>query len=279
VHSCRDASRRLAQNSGHDGTATGALTERPPADGNASPVGELALFTLADFARAHSGNAAAGLERGHFSRPWLSRHRPLLHAKCSDCRHAVAAVVLVFPRTERADVCVFDREGIPGVWFYSLDCNRCWAVIGARLLGTLPYFLAEMSARRGEWIDYSCRRRGSSESARFRYRASGPNEETVVDSLEFFLLERYYLFAFRRKRGTLLRAQVTHAPYQFRAVDLAQFSTVPAQFNGFSEISRAPDHICVVDGFDINVFRQEKVRAGNAGKSTNAKASSVHLRS
>jgi uncharacterized protein YqjF (DUF2071 family) len=174
---------------------------------------------------------------------------------------------------------VFDREGIPGVWFYSLDCNRCWAVIGARLLGTLPYFLAEMSARRGEWTDYSCRRRGSSESARFRYRASGPNEETVVDSLEFFLLERYYLFAFRRKRGTLLRAQVTHAPYQFRAVDLAQFSTVPAQFNGFSEISRAPDHICVVDGFDINVFRQEKVRAGNAGKSTNAKASSVHLRS
>src|SRR5437868_2527421 len=27
---------------------------------------------------------------------------------------------------------VFDRNGVPGVWFYSLDCNQPLAVIGAR---------------------------------------------------------------------------------------------------------------------------------------------------
>src|SRR5437763_5271452 len=54
---------------------------------------------------------------------------------------------------------VFDPNGTPGVWFYSLDCNQPLAVIAARALTGLEYRNAEMSAMTGEFIDYTCRRR------------------------------------------------------------------------------------------------------------------------
>lgn len=154
---------------------------------------------------------------------------------------------------------VFDGAGTPGIWFYSLDCNRTWAVIGARWFAALPYFFARMNAVRGEWVDYACRRRRSSETACFRYRPNGPAKEAVPDSIEFFVLERYYLFAYRQRTASLFRGQIAHAPYQFRSVDLQRFSTIPAQLDGFGEISDAPHHACVVDGFDVKVFGQEKV--------------------
>jgi uncharacterized protein YqjF (DUF2071 family) len=43
---------------------------------------------------------------------------------------------------------VHDREGHPGVWFYSLDCNQPLAVALARRFFHLPYFNARMRARR-----------------------------------------------------------------------------------------------------------------------------------
>jgi uncharacterized protein len=154
---------------------------------------------------------------------------------------------------------VFDRDGIPGIWFYSLDCNRAWAALGARVLGALPYFRAQMSARCDEWVEYASRRHGTPQIARFRYRATGQNHDPPPESLEFFLLERYYLFAYRRATRSLLRAQVAHAPYRFRRVDVAEWSAIPAHLDGFTELQRAPDHVCVVDGFDVNIFAQERV--------------------
>ena len=154
---------------------------------------------------------------------------------------------------------VCDAAGTPGVWFYSLDCNRTWAVVGACVLAALPYYAAQMRAQRGDWIEYSSRRRGSSEIARFRYRAAGENRLVAPESLECFLLERYYLFAYRRKKSSLMRLQVGHAPYRFRSADVAEFSALPAQLDGFSEISRPPEHECVVDGFDVNIFAHEQV--------------------
>lgn len=153
---------------------------------------------------------------------------------------------------------VFDRDGVPGVWFYSLDCDRAWAALGARVLGALPYFLARMNAKRGEWIEYSCRRRGTAGIARFRYCAGGASRETTPESLEFFLLERYYLFAYRRATGSLLRAQVAHTPYRFRDIDLTEWSAIPVQLARFKEIVSGPDHLCVADDLDVKIFAPER---------------------
>ena len=159
----------------------------------------------------------------------------------------------------------FDRDGVPGVWFYSLDCNRRWAVLGARVVVGLPYFAAAMKAQRDEWINYSCRRRGSGQTANYRYRPSGKAQDCAVDSLEFFLLERYYLFA-RRSSGALSRAQVGHTPYRHRPVDVAEYSTIPAQLDGFTDLSGEPVHKCFVDGFEVNVFAQEMIEGVSSGQ-------------
>lgn len=152
---------------------------------------------------------------------------------------------------------VYDRDGVPGVWFYSLDCNQPVAVIVARVMTGLPYMHASMSARQGRLLDYTCRRRGSRETARYRYRAMGEAREAAPESLEFFLLERYYLFS--QRSGALVRAQVTHVPYRFREAEVEECSTLPVQMDGFPEVSVAPVHVCAVDGFDVRTYGIEKI--------------------
>jgi uncharacterized protein YqjF (DUF2071 family) len=132
-------------------------------------------------------------------------------------------------------------------------------VLGARVLTGLYYFLADMTGRRNNEISFTSRRRGTPLTATYRYRALGPERETGPNSLEFFLLERYYLFAYRREKGTLLRGQVSHEPYRYRDVELAELSTIPAQLDGFDKLADWPDHVCAVDGIDVRVFGQEKV--------------------
>jgi uncharacterized protein len=154
---------------------------------------------------------------------------------------------------------VFDSSGAPGIWFYSLDCNRLVPALLARFFGGLPYCLASMNAVRGERIDYYSRRRGTSDPARYQYRPAGPDHETAAESLEFFVLERYYFFAYRHRRRRLLRAQVSHLPYRFHDVEMIRWSTTPAELAGFSDLAESPDHVCFADGFDVEIFAQEKL--------------------
>jgi uncharacterized protein len=153
---------------------------------------------------------------------------------------------------------VFDREGIPGIWFYSLDCNQSLAVVGARMLTGLSYFHAEMQAASGEFIYYSCRRNGAGQPAQYRYRGLGAAREADPASLEFFLLERYYLFAIRA--GSLIRGQVSHVPYQFRDAETPVTSALPAHWDGFTELNGPAMHQCFVDGLHVRVFGTREVR-------------------
>src|SRR5829696_7272388 len=50
-------------------------------------------------------------------------------------------------------------DGVPGVWFFSLDASNTIAVLGARLAFHLPYFKAHMRLeRRGRAICFTSRR-------------------------------------------------------------------------------------------------------------------------
>jgi uncharacterized protein YqjF (DUF2071 family) len=153
---------------------------------------------------------------------------------------------------------VYDRDGVPGVWFYSLDCNQPAAVAGARLLTGLRYFHAEMTAATGEFIDYTSRRKGTAGSARYRYRGIGPAREADPASLEFFLLDRYYLYAQRGR--SLIRAQVSHERYSYRDAEVAECSPVPAQLDGFPELAADPSHRCYVEGFDVMIYATQVLR-------------------
>ena len=112
-------------------------------------------------------------------------------------------------------------EEKPGVWFFSLDAANTVAVELARSWFHLPYFHARMESRsKSEGIVYSSRRddrRGGSEQLRASYSAEGPWFEAKRGTLEYFLTERYCLYAQRRK-GKLLRGEIHHAPWKLQEV-------------------------------------------------------------
>lgn len=152
---------------------------------------------------------------------------------------------------------VHDDEGVPGVWFYSLDCNQPLAVWIARVFFRLPYRHARMNADFAPTITYESALGGESVQARYEWTPHGNARTAAADTLEFFLLERYYLYASRR--GRLYRGQVAHTPYAFRDVRLGGASTMPAASAGFDNLSPQPQHTCHADGVAVRIFGLEKL--------------------
>ena len=88
-------------------------------------------------------------------------------------------------------------DGLPGVWFFSIDASSRLAAIGVRRIYHVPAFHARMTLEPvGEWQEVECVRVG--EPGRVfaaRYRATAETLHAEPDSLEAFLTERYRLFA------------------------------------------------------------------------------------
>jgi uncharacterized protein YqjF (DUF2071 family) len=107
--------------------------------------------------------------------------------------------------------------GKPGVWFFSLDAANRLAVLLARSCFHLPYFHARMNSRAGpQAIEYFSRRddrRGGSEQLQAVYRGERQRWKAKRGTLEYFLTERYCLYAQRPGRE-LLRTEIHHAPWK-----------------------------------------------------------------
>jgi uncharacterized protein len=104
--------------------------------------------------------------------------------------------------------------GIPGVYFFSLDAANLPAVWGARTGYGLPYFHANMSVKATESkIEYSSRRLQATGPAEFRGRYWPVSEarRREKNSLEFFLTERYCLYAVRA--NAVFRGHIHHLPW------------------------------------------------------------------
>ncbi|MFL5959268.1 MAG: YqjF family protein [Gaiellaceae bacterium] len=87
-------------------------------------------------------------------------------------------------------------DGLPGVWFFSIDASSRLAALGVRRLYRVPAFHARMTLESVEDSqEAECARIG--ESGRVfsgRYRANGESFQPKPGSLEAFLTERYRLF-------------------------------------------------------------------------------------
>ena len=142
--------------------------------------------------------------------------------------------------------CVRAADGRPGVWFFSLDASSRLAVEVARRMYKLPYFLARMSAtRRGEWIDYECAR--VEEPGRVfsgSYRPTGAVFHAEPGSLEWFLMERYCLYA-TDGRGALQGADIHHESWPLQVaeavVELASVSPLELDGPPLCHFSRRQD--------------------------------------
>ncbi|WP_250279454.1 DUF2071 domain-containing protein [Frankia sp. Cppng1_Ct_nod] len=110
---------------------------------------------------------------------------------------------------------VRDREGRPGIWFFSLDAARLGAVVVARTTYRLPYFWSSMRlVESAEEISYSCLRRGSGPRAvtsRVRIRIGEPYRPEELDERDHFLTARWMLFSAAGSRYRFARAW--HEPW------------------------------------------------------------------
>jgi uncharacterized protein len=152
---------------------------------------------------------------------------------------------------------VKDGSGRPGIWFFSLDANQPLAVWAAQMFFSLPYRHATMHASELDgWIDYASARASHGPVLEYRYRGVGPVQEAAFGSLEFFLVERYRLFAFRR--GQLLSGRVYHAPYQLSGAEVSHCDPRLFALDGLESPSRPPDHVCYAPGVGVSVYALER---------------------
>ncbi len=156
---------------------------------------------------------------------------------------------------------VHDEQGRPGVWFYSLDADQSLAVSVAKRFFHLPYHHADMTAEnRDGKIHYSCTRRSiPDETTGFIYSAGEPLPSPVPGSLEYFLVERYYLFAHHEREMKNSIGQVHHTPYPLVAANVEKWSSEAVGQAGFEIGEREPDHSVMSHGVDVSVFAIEPV--------------------
>jgi uncharacterized protein YqjF (DUF2071 family) len=131
-------------------------------------------------------------------------------------------------------------EGVPGVWFLSLDANSSVAVLGARTVFNLPYFNARIDLKQeGSSIDYSLRRTDEPPAV---YEASWTIGEKLgqsdPDSLDFFLTERYCLYAARGKR--LNRLRIHHRPWVLFEAGVESYSSTMIESHGLPTLAGEP---------------------------------------
>jgi len=155
---------------------------------------------------------------------------------------------------------VHDENGLPGVWFFSLDCIQALAVEIARSLFHLPYEHAEMSSsHKDQSTYYDCRRKSEPNPASFIYSSSGPGEPAEPGTLEFFLAERYLLYS-ARPDGSLFTGRVHHRPYLLSPAKCDAWSTAPALWDGLTCPTSPPDTALFVEHVDVSIFPLRKHR-------------------
>ncbi|WP_135807125.1 YqjF family protein [Halorussus marinus] len=152
------------------------------------------------------------------------------------------------------------RDGVPSVYFYSLDAQGVVSVLGARLFQHLPYYYARISLERADGrIRFSSRRRHPG-ARPVHYEASywptGEPFSASEDSLAAFLTERYRFYT-QAPDGTIRYTDVDHDPWTLypAAADVETNTLFSA--NGFGTPDADP--VCYYSpGLDVVASRSER---------------------
>ncbi len=126
------------------------------------------------------------------------------------------------------------RDGVPSVWFLSLDAANRLAVWGARTFYHLPYFNAQMSLAQTEnTISYSSLRRdrrGRAAELQTTWTIGEALPPTSPGTLEFFLTERYCLDT--EHNGKLYRSRIHHQPWPLHTAQLDSINSSMIECHG-----------------------------------------------
>ena len=153
---------------------------------------------------------------------------------------------------------VKDAAGRPGVWFFSLDTPQRMANWIARTFFHLNYRQARFElSQRGMRLSYRSELKladGWETPQHYQWERQGDVRTAEVGSLEFFLAERYRLFAYDWAKSRLYTGQVDHGPYPLESAEVTACSTRLFPSNGLSEPAGGPDHVMASGGVDVCVY-------------------------
>ncbi|TMK23527.1 MAG: DUF2071 domain-containing protein [Actinobacteria bacterium] len=169
------------------------------------------------------------------------------------------------------------HDGVPGVWFLSMDINSPLARWGGRQFFYLPYYDAEMSLRQqGQKIVYSSRRtEPETPPAVFdaAWTFGEPLPAAEPDSLDFFLTERYCLYSSYKEQ--LYRCRVFHQPWPLRRAEVSAHNSTLLETLGLPAPNGDP-LLHYAEALKIDIWplrRVAKVARASAFEAANASES------
>lgn len=153
-------------------------------------------------------------------------------------------------------------DGVPGVWFFSLDASNPLAVWGARLGFSLPYFRATMEmSEQEDTIDFTSRRTHAG-AAPAEFSASWMRGQRLPEAQpgtrDFFLIERYCLYTI--SSGRIYRCRIHHRPWTLRTASLSHLQTTMVQATGLAPPAGQPLLHAQADSLAVDVWRPERLR-------------------
>ena len=152
---------------------------------------------------------------------------------------------------------VVDEHGRPGVWFHSLDTPKRLPNWIARTFFHLNYRLARIQVEeKGSLRSYRSElwmETGWDTPQEYKWDRVGEPFIAEPGSLDFFLAERYRLFAFNKKENQLMSGQVHHEPYHLQKVNLMSYSKRLFALNGLPEPGNSPVSVLASAGVDVQI--------------------------
>jgi uncharacterized protein len=158
-----------------------------------------------------------------------------------------------------------EAGGKPGVWFLSLDATNPLAVAVARRLFYLPYYRAQIDIKpEREGFAYrsirSERRRGTGWGVfDSDYRPVSPVYQSTPGTLEYFLTERYCLYALGPD-GALYRTEVHHAPWPLQQATAELRANTLLRPHSLTVEETAPALLHFARRIDVVIWPPERVR-------------------
>jgi uncharacterized protein YqjF (DUF2071 family) len=152
------------------------------------------------------------------------------------------------------------RDGVPSVYFFSLDAQGVTSVLGARVFQHLPYYYARISLSTGDGrVRFSSRRRHpGARPARYEatYRPTGESFSAPDDPLGAFLVERYRLYT-QASDGSLRYTDVDHDAWTLYPADADVATNTLLSANGFARPDADPVYY-YSRGLDVAASRSKR---------------------
>lgn len=147
-------------------------------------------------------------------------------------------------------------DGVPGVWFFSLDAASRIAVRVARATFNLPYMDASMSLNHvaGGVTQYNSLRTHRDEPAasyEATYSAAGDFRNAESGSLEHWLTSRYCLYSANRK-GDVFRGEIDHPPWSLAQADYAELTNTMGKPFDFQFVGEP--HVMCAAAVDVRAW-------------------------